>query len=285
MDMNISHPESIEDHILILLQSGSLSSVELIEEIKKRRPKTTKQGVYLILKRLKKEEIIVIHNKQVSLSTVWLTDMEEFFSKANYSAKSVTTPGNAYLGLRDGEKLQYFFKNPILTDAFWSHVFLTLFEATSPRLPVLIYNPHEWFILVRRENESELFKRIHARGQELAILAGGKTTLDKIAQEYLKETNCMYSMLDAPLFPKNNYYINVIGDFVIEVWLDKHIMNQVESFYKSHEVCRDEEIKTLQAILMQKGKNKFSITKSKRKADDIRRKFKKYFPFKKYLSE
>jgi hypothetical protein len=278
--MNIASPKSIEDHIIINLQNGALPIIKLIEIIEKIRPKTTKQGVYLAIRKLKKQEIVVVHKKNASLSSVWLKAMEEFFVSAQYKTKNVTTTGNGFLNLQDGEKLTYFFKNPILTDAFWSHVFLTCVEASSPQKPVLIYNPHEWFILARTDNEIGLFNRIAGRGQELGVLVGGTTPLDTRTSQYFDNSMKMYGIAEKPLFPKNNYYINIIGDFVIEAWLDKKISLQIEDFYKGVRVFSATEKANLEKILSQKGKNKFSVSRNKRKADMIRAKFKKYFLFK-----
>lgn len=275
--MNIVHPESIEDHILVTLQKGVLPIVMLIEKIKQERPGTTKQGVYLIIKRLKKQEIVVVHNKNVSLSTVWLSALDKFVSDAEYNTKHTTSAGNSFLDLKQGEKLQYYFKNPILTDAFWSHVFLTLVETSSPLSPILLYNPHEWFLLTRTENETELFKKITDRSQKLAVLSGNKTFLDKYVRKYFDGTKSMYETPDDMPFPKNNYYINIIGDFIIEVWLDRKIADQLDKFYTDVTQFNDIEKHRLESILMQKGKNRFSITNNKRKADTLRRKFKKYF--------
>lgn len=275
--MSILSPRSIEEQIVATLQKGPTLIIDLIEIIKKNRPATTKQGVYLIIRKLKKEETVVVHRKTISLSSVWLTAMTEFLTQAQYNTKRTTVSGNSFLDLKDGEKLQYSFKNPILTDAFWSHVFLTLVDSSSPHQPVLIYNPHEWFLIVRTENETSLFQRIYTRGQRLAVLTGHSTILDKSVRIHFDGKNGMYDTLSESPFKKTNYYVNVIGDFVIEALLDTQVSTDIEEFYARTSVLDDATRKRLEEILMQKGRNKFSISHNKRKADMIRRKFQKYF--------
>ncbi len=251
--------------------------VKLIEAIDKERSGTTKQGVYNMIRKLKRQEIVVVHNKSISLSGVWLSAMEEFFAQARNITKSGRMSSDSFLNLAQGEKIQYYFRDPILTDAFWSHIFITLVDVSAPKTPVLIYNPHEWFLLVRTDNEVDLFKRIHNRGQQLAVLAGNATALDKSARSFLKDSNAMYETLAKPLFPKNNYYVNIIADFVIEVWIDQKISIQLDEFYKQSKVFNDADKQRLEQILMQKGRNRFSITHNKRKADALRKKIGKYF--------
>mgnify|MGYP001605112885 CR=1 FL=1 len=275
--MDIMNPSSIEDHILTTLKDGPLPIVKLIEIIEKSRPRTTKQGVYLIIRKLKKQEIVVVHKKTIHLSSVWLTWMTEFLDQARYNTEHTVSPGNSFLNLKDGEKLQYSFKNPILTDAFWSHVFITLVDSSAPQNSVLIYNPHEWFLVVRTENETSLFQRIYDRGQKLAVLTGHNTALDKSMRVHFDGTHGLYETPEEMPFEKTNYYLNVIGDFVIEAWLDKKISTQMNEFYARTATLNDSAKKELEDLLMQKGKNKFSISHNKRKADTIRRKFKKYF--------
>jgi len=275
--MNINKPVTIEDFIYSSLLKGTVSIVKMIESIHLARPKTTKQGVYAVIRKLKKQETVVVHKKNISLSGVWLKSMEDFIDQAMYNTKQITSSGNSFLQLRPGERMQYYFRNPILTDAFWSHVFITLIDESVSEQPVLIYNPHEWFLLARNENEVGLFNRIADRGQKLAILAGNSSTLDKSVRSYLKNPLMMYETLPKNIFIKENYYINVIGNFIIEVWIDQKIQAKIDQFYLNNNKFDTLEKRNLEEILMQKGKNRFSITNNKRKADALRSKFKKYF--------
>ena len=275
--MNLANPISIEDHIINNLQKVGLPIVKLIEIIERKRPGTTKQGVYAIIRRLKKHEVVVVHNKNISLSNVWLSKMSEFFEQAGDNTRKTISAGNSFLNLGQGDKLQYYFRDPILTDTFWSHVFIALTDISSPIQPILIYDPHEWFLLARTENETGLFERINKRGQKLAILTGNNTELDKSVRKYLPNPLTMYETLSDLPFPKPNYYINVIAEFVIEVWLDEKINKEIDDFYKQNQVFGDSERLKLETILNQRGRNRFSISHNKRKADDLRRKFKNYF--------
>ena len=276
--MSIIQPNSIEDFIINNLQKGSLPIVKLIKIIEIARPGTTKQGVYKVIRSLKKDEVVVISNKNIGLSGVWLAKMEEFFAKTSLDKTNAKDgPEKSFLNLRPGERLQYYFRNPILTDAFWSHVFIKLISVSPSNNPVLIYNPHEWFLLARQENEMGLFNRITERGQKLAVLVDHNTPLDKVIRNNFDNKMRMYETLPKALYPKNNYYINVIADFVIEVWIDKKVGANIETFYSQTNEFGPNERECFERILGQKGRNRFSISHNKRKADAIRRKFKRYF--------
>ena len=102
--MKITSPETIEEHIIFHLQQGPVQTTDLIPLIKESRPKTTKQGVYLILRKLKREEIIFKHKGLVGLSNVWLSAMEDFFSKALHFSKQTGAGQNDLLGSKGGAK-------------------------------------------------------------------------------------------------------------------------------------------------------------------------------------
>lgn len=277
--MNIKEPKKIDDYIIHLLQKGPLKIVELIEKIKKSRPSTTKQGVYKAIRDLKKIETIVVHEKHVSLSSVWLLDWSNYISLAQHFYKTSNQSDNSFLSLGEGEKMQFTFKSFVLTDAFWSHAFQTLVEVSSPKNPVLIYNPHEWFLIAREVNETKLFEFIKNRGQQLGVAVGNQTLLDKMVRKHFDGVECMYDMLPDPLFEKTNYYVNIIGDYLIEVTLDQNISKEIDNFYNSHEVVGEKEKNELLDIVNKKSKNKFVISRNKRKTDLIKRKIAKNFPF------
>ena len=93
MEKQLKQP--IEQLTLKTLQKGTISTIKLIENIFALRPKTTKQGVYRVLRKLKNEEKIVIHGKFVSLNLHWIKNMNEFFSLAQfyYSPKVASSDG------------------------------------------------------------------------------------------------------------------------------------------------------------------------------------------------
>lgn len=77
--------KSIEEIVIDLLQKGSLSINDLIKEISKERENTTKQGGARVLRKLSKEEKIIIHNKNISLNLHFIKKMNNFYNLVKYS--------------------------------------------------------------------------------------------------------------------------------------------------------------------------------------------------------
>ncbi len=267
----------VEDLILEALTDGSQNTVALIERVKGKRPKTTKQAVYKALRVLKENETIVQTREEVSLSSVWLKRLADFTERAERNYKNVDRPSIDFLGLKQGEKISYSFNTFEATDMFWAHAFDVLAEVLPVSSPIFLYNPHEWFLLSRPESEVYLFNRTAEHGKKLFLIAGNNDPLDRYVAKYFDGESKQYYASPETLFPKKNYYCNVFDDFLIEVWLDPNVSERIDSLYKCTKQF-DENIKAkLLDMIRQKGKNKFVITRNKRKADGVKRMFKEYF--------
>lgn len=267
----------VEDHILEILSEGQISTTLLINKIKAKRPQTTKQAVYKALRVLKENETIVLLREEASLSSVWLKRLADFTERAEMNYKSLDRPSIDFLGLKQGEKISYTFNTFEATDMFWAHAFDVLTDTTPLTSPIFLYNPHEWFLLARPESEVYLFNRMIKIGKKLFLIAGNADPLDMYASKYFDGNYTQYYASPKSLFPKDNYYVNVFDDFLIEVWLDPKVSESIDALYKKTKVFDEGIKKDLLHMIRQKGKNKFVITRNKRKADGVKRMFKEYF--------
>lgn len=279
--MNLLIPASIEEFTINFLQKKPLSGAELLAKIRESRPQTTKQALYAALRKLKSAEIVVMAHMRISLSSVWVIKMTEFFQTAKHFYTKTALTDEGFLNLGDGDRISYSFKSPNLTDIFWGHAFDILSEVTPITEPIYIYNPHEWFFLARHETEKTLFQKITKSGKQILVIVGGTTYLDKMVSKEFDGEFSQYYPTKNPLFPKRNYYINVFGDFIIEAWLDEDISRKLDDFYEktTHwDLLAQEKIRELVAG---EGRNKLVISKNSRRASKIKRMFATYFHIKK----
>jgi hypothetical protein len=275
--MFLYQKNTIANLVLKNLQTGPMVILNLIEKIKKQRPGTTKQGVYAALRLLNQEEMVVVHQRSASLNMTWITNMSHYLSLAEHYYFQPGLALGHFTNLKDGEKIKYFFKNPILTDTFWIHTLLILLEITAPGEPLFLYNPHCWFFMAHPDHEKTLVRLANAKKHLYLMTIGGKTYLDQITAHELDNTPNQYYMLNKPLFPKNNYYLNIIDNFIIEVWIDPIVANQIEKFYHSVKALTKDHIKTLKSIVETRGKNKLVISCHKARADNLKKKLSKVF--------
>lgn len=265
--------ENIEDIILSTLKKGPHKTTDLIGHIKKIRPLTTKQAVYLIFKKLKKQGAVTVSKKMVALNIMWLKKLEEFYEQAHQNYMVAGENKEYFLNLKEGEKVKYYFNNIRQLDYFWNHALMTLIESSSNI--DLVYAPHYWWSILEADTEKDFYDLFPKLNKKAYILIGGNTSLDKNFRPYNKNMQVHY--LGELLNMKTNYHYNVIGDFVIEVLMDKKICQKIDKFYQDHTVLDAENKKELGKIIAGLKKSKFIIRHNKRKANKLRAKFKKYF--------
>jgi hypothetical protein len=275
--MSINEPKNISEFILKSLQNGPISLVDLVEKIRNLRPKTTKQAVYSAIRSLTKDEIVVTYKGVASLSLTWLNAMTDYFDNARINfIKGEYSKGN-FIDLADKEKIKYYFNDPIKTDVFWSHALYLLVEKHDNGLPVYIYNPHEWFLLIKHEHEKKIFERIVQKGHRLLLTTGCDTYLDKYVRIDFNNDQLQYFAREKPLFMKNNYYINIIGDFLIEVWLDQKMSDEIDLFYQKTTAWDEKNKAELMKIIQTEGRVKLTISRNRKKAMKIRNSLKRSF--------
>lgn len=268
----------LEDMILDELGAGPKRTVLLVQALQVKRSGTTKQGIYAALRNLRAEEKVVVHGGHASLSTVWLHRMIRYFTLAQHRYLTADENDSSFLNLADGERVSYHFRDAAQADAYWSHVFDILNEVVDPALPFYLYNPHEWFLLARRANERLLMDKVTGKGRQYLLTVGGRQPLDRaITPEFDgRRTQCHFA--ERPLFAKGNYYLNIIGDYLIEVYLDPGLAERLEAFYRTHDRDSQAVRKDLRQLISQGGgRTRLILSRNARKAARLTRQLRKFF--------
>lgn len=268
--------KSIESLIIRCLQQKELPIVELIREIAKKRDGTTKQGVYQAIAKLRESEVVVVFDKKISLNKSWVQEMTSFFSTASKSSTERPFIDTGFLNLEDGDRATYRFRSPYITDRFWAHAFSVLSAVTTKTTPIFIYNPHEWFLIARHESERRLFDDLRKDGRLLLVTIGHNDTLDQIVRKEFDQELSQYA-IDTEFHFKEDYYLNIFGDYIIEVHLDKNVSKNISKFYTEEKVISAESTAKLQRIISQKGQNRLVVSRNKKKANELRKKLSKNF--------
>ncbi len=259
--------EPIEGLILKILQKGTMPTIKLIESVSAIRSKTTKQGVYRVLRKLRNEEKIVIHGKLVSLNLHWIKDRNEFFSLAQFYYLPKVANSDSFLNIGEKDKIVYYFKNLNLLDSFWSHAFHMFAEVSNPKKPIFVYNPHEWFAYVRQETEQTLIKTMTEKNRQVLITVAHTDPLDRELRKKFSGDLVQYNISDKKIFERDYYYFNIFDDYLIEVFIDQVISRQIDEFFAKTKFFDDKASEELLVIVSRKGRNKLVISRNKKKAE------------------
>ena len=268
--MSLVKPKNIEENLLFLLKRGPQKCLDLVAKIKEIRPQTTKQAVYCALRILRDQENIIIAKGTASLNLSWLNEMTNFFESAKGSYVKNSNDGS-FLRLEDKERIKYYFQTVEKADIFWTQAIYILIEQLKEEEPIFFYNPHEWFLLARNKNEQAFIDSFAHKNHPFLLTAGGSTPLDKHIASGFDGTKSQYNMLSKPMFKENNYYLNIFGDFLIEVWLDKEIADEVESLYRTATSFDEAAKEKIQKILARQGRMRLVISRNHKKATKLKR--------------
>jgi hypothetical protein len=267
---------TIESSIIGTLSHQSYTTVKLLGEVQKNLS-CTRQGYYKILRKLKNEEVLIVRNKIVSLSYLWIQKQMDFYTAIFNQYTQSKKPSEDFLLLEDTDSIVYTFKNTEITDVFWNHALSILNQKVDRNIPLCIYNPHEWFLLVRKESEKAMFHNVESIGRKLVVLIDHTTPLDMLVKKEFNFKNNHYYATPKTIIKKSNYYLNVIGDYIIEVTIDKKTSRAIDEWYLKTKVYDEIAKKELSTIIQSRGKNKLQISKDKTRAETLRKTFRKFF--------
>jgi hypothetical protein len=275
--MDVFTENNLRSLILEILSKGPLKAVVLIEQIQKKRL-ATRQAVYLALRGLIKDEVVVKYRKKVMLNQIWINKLGEFVKDTdkNYTfQRKGSREINELDSMREGDKISYIFNNFHSQDIFYSHLFSLLIKKTNSRSPVYIYNPHEWFIFFREKNEKYLFDWLRKNGHQLYLMLGHKTDLDRSFRDEFNSDEVSIDIDEKANFPEN-YYLNIVGNYVTETTIDKRLAQKINLIYENSktESEADEKIKEL---MKRKNKIKTVVSFNSQKARKFKTKFAKDF--------
>ncbi|MEK7662246.1 MAG: hypothetical protein AAB355_01970 [Patescibacteria group bacterium] len=272
--------KNIENTIIETLESGPAGKADLIKGIG-HKTGATAQGIYKALRKLKKEEVVTIHDKTISLSFIWIDGQISKYSKI---AQTYQTPRreNYFLQLKSGEHITFKFRTLRELDLFWVHAFVLLEAQISKEIPMYAVVPHDWFSYARPSSDKVWTEKLEESARPQGVVITHPAPLDKkvVIERESKSNFLEFVCGENPFKQDERKYVNIIGQWVFEARLDNAInLKLVEYINKDF---RDGVIggEILEKLLDLPGTNTLKISRSLQRAELLIRKIKKYFTFK-----
>ncbi|NTV44373.1 MAG: hypothetical protein HGA67_01600 [Candidatus Yonathbacteria bacterium] len=261
----------LTDLVVEALSNGGLSGPAVVAAVHKHRPGITRQAVYAVLRKLLAQEAVHKVGKTYALNRMWLKKLHAFASER---LSSLDKGDAAHVGdINDGDSITYRFKNPWLMDIYWDHIFDAVMETHDPTIPVVVYHPHEWFIHARPDTEQAFLRGFARRGEVVFFSIGGNTPLDKaFKREWGSDTmqvNCGQTYGFKP-----GYYLNVMGDLIFEVFIEKGFADDIDDIFMENAPDAPE---CLKEATQRQYRTKLVFSRDKKKADMLRKRLSKEF--------
>lgn len=261
-----SHKQSIEDLIVELLAKYPYSDgVELVKYVQQLRPGTVKQAVYTALSSLLKNEVVSKIGGKYFLSRVWLNRINKLFQNKRQIASDTV------FELEEGESISYYFPSLLTCDTYWAHVFDLLIEWIPETRPIIIWSPHQWFAVGRRDAELDIFRQFTSKKKYAFYSVAGKTQLD---QDFRKNWAGVYASVatGSSIIFTDTYYLNIFDDIIIEVFIEENLAKKIEEFYQINIKLTPENIQMFEKLISDKYKVRMKISKNTKKSSTLRKK-------------
>ena len=266
--------KNIDDLIVeILSKRPNITGPELLAAIQKHRLSTTKQAMYYALGYLLDAEVVVKIGTGYSISNIWRLKIQNNLIKDSSDLQSV-------FGLNEGESISLKFPSLITADFYWAHLFTELTDWVPENVPVFIWNPHEWFVIGREAVEREVLENFATKNKKAYFSISGKTALDKDFRKVYTSEHLSVNTGVTAIFP-NHIYVNVFKDILVEVFLSKDLVREIDKFYETHQVSikqlTPEEQGEFIKIVSKKYPVRIKVSKNTKKASEIKKKLAKDF--------
>lgn len=268
----LNFPGSIlSKRIVTILSAQSLTTNNLINAINSNGFLVSIQAIYKSLKILKKEGVIVMYKKEVSLDQTWLRKIEEFIMTSKYSNKNIPQTSGHFLQMQDGDTITYNFKNALQVDIFWNHVLYSLFDTFPEERHWFAYSKHCWFLVGRKDEELNLRDYMNSKGISYIFSVLGSTKLDKYVAKYFDGKMSKYQIVSKQ--PIKNRYVGftVFQDYIVEAKYSKETINKIDNFYQKYTEPTDENILELEKIIKNQSHIKFTIKRNNKQATQLKK--------------
>ncbi len=273
--MLLGTQKGISEIIVSFLAMGSHNTKDLQTKVQGKK-KVTKQAFYKALRELVAQEIVLKNKQLVLLNNSWVNKLHNFV--ATIDEHYQTQAANSLFNLSEGESLIYHFKSIPNLDALWMHYFY-LIAKQEKNADIVMYNPHEFWSLVRFEEEQALYKWTKDNKRKTYLIVGNNSTLDKTTTSYIQKYNVQMMYETKSLF-KETYYYAIIGDYVLTTIIDQRTAHLIDSLYKKYSSWSIEAAAEMEKILAGLRKSKVIIQKNRNKAEKLHKMLvKKYFTF------
>jgi hypothetical protein len=268
-----SNPDT-KELIITLLSSASFDSLDLYDQIKKKKP-VTKQGFYKALRELLKDEVVTKNKRRVLLSPVWSNKLKSFVNQIEQT--STVQGSKEIINLQEGDTMVFRFKSIVELYLLWTHYFILFCKRSDG--PVVFFNTHNFWVLIRSDIENEMYQWIRDNKKDAYSVIGHSTPLDRSTSDYIRTAYGIKLAYESKPSIREVVFPAVFGDFVMSTILDPVTVSAINDLYVRYSKREPALEMEILAIISRMKKPKMIIERNSKKAEKIRKKLLNHFIF------
>lgn len=269
----------LENHIVYFLgQYGKATAQAIYTGMPGHMGQYTIQGLYRTLRTLQADGIVVKEKKHYGLSLPWLMDMSALVETMQH-----TYLRHTYLDQllpKGTQKQTWTFSNLLAMNDFWSHLLVAMARHVQDKT-VMHYSPHTWYLVLHREHSMQFTRALLKEIKTSYTIVGSRSYLDKMAtritQDSFAHKQFYLAFPDEQLHKERNHHVDVVGDYVLDVFLDDETTEAIETLYSNTSLPEDIHSDNILPLYTNKAKIKMVLKKDPRRARIYKKKFETIF--------
>ncbi len=224
--------------------------------------KCTKQGVYSVLRKLKKEGKILWVGRNVSSNLIWV------YREIERLTETLPRTDLVFENFANGRTFRV--KTLAELDDLWGQIFVSILATIDvPLDSALFYDLHNYTYIHKVPTVEWYIDFLYKKVPKICLLIGSQSPLDTLLAKEMKHISVHQIKKKWP------HFLTVLGDYVIEnhmahkPWKEIDVIFETRSKKTAHE--------ELLFLSQKKGNYKIVVERNKAKAEQIKRVFQKYF--------
>jgi len=248
-----------EDVFSYIKTHRAVSTLELTDVFQKRN--FTKQGVYKVLRTLKKEGKVLWTRQHVTINLLWLHREIESLARIFPERRAIFETF--------AKRQVYTMKTLAELDDVWGQIFASILTSLPSLSYALFYDLHNYTYIHKIPVVEEYIQLLYKKNSKICLLVGSDSQLDQ-------QLRVQMGGVSVHLVPKKwNSFISVLGDFIIYNYVDTRVWKEIDAVFetKNHNEALDD----IAFLSQKKGTYRIVVERDLAKAKAIKKYFDKYF--------
>lgn len=234
----------------------------------------SRAGFYKALSRLKKDEVVLVKDRVVSVNRAWLAEGYQFFERYMGKVNLPSYFGEQVARLGKDEHLSYSFRSIAELDIFLVNLIYDLLRLGAGK-DIFIQERHEFFFALDETRTNHIVREFDRIGSTLYLLAESGSAIDRSVIGKLPRSTHSYATGTERRDTFGKIF-HAIGDVIIELRLDKGFARQLDTLY-TREAMDGRFLKVLQTLVSKRQSHTVRIYRDRERARLMQSRFKKFF--------
>ncbi|MFA6255554.1 MAG: hypothetical protein WC606_00075 [Candidatus Absconditabacterales bacterium] len=264
----------IYDKIFFELAENQNYTIQTLHKAIAKKEKISLPNFYKIIDTLLENQILSKEQGKLKLHTAWILSLIELTNKVR---QTYLETNDLKIDLKEGEQKIFYASSLIDLDNVRADLLSAMALKYTENESLYMYNAHLYHILGIPETETTNVKNMKQQLKKVYLLAGNESIMDQHAANILRVQGIEVICSNKTKFLKEGYFINIIGDYILESVFPTIINQYFKVLFDTIENIQDFKPEPFQNIFKMKTECKITIRRNRKDAEMFKKEIMKYF--------